>query len=328
MAQIAAGFASSHGIMVTADLEDWQHHFSSFDRKVDLYDPSGHRRSYDDWVATAPEKAVALIEPKLVAQRYHEMKQAVARLQTDIEQAELDALIIFGDDQNELFDSDNMPAIGIYYGETIPNLARSEQRSSDWIKRARDRRLEESIPRDYPVHAALARHLIAGLIARNFDPATLSRLPDGKGEGHAFSFVHRLYMTTRAIPIVPIFVNTFYAPNQPTPQRCLDLGRAIAASVESFPGNLRVGVFASGGLSHFVVDEELDRGFLAALKRKDDAYVRNLPARRLESGNSELRNWIAAYGAASHLKFAVNTYIPGYRTPALTGTGLCFARWV
>ena len=37
-----------------------------------------------------------------------------------------------------------------------------------------------------------------------------------------------------------------------------------APRVTAFPADARVGIAASGGLSHFVVDEELDRAFLAA----------------------------------------------------------------
>ena len=43
----------------------------------------------------------------------------MARLRDDVAAARLDALIVVGDDQEELFHHDNMPAIGIYYGETI-----------------------------------------------------------------------------------------------------------------------------------------------------------------------------------------------------------------
>jgi 3-O-methylgallate 3,4-dioxygenase len=38
-----------------------------------------------------------------------------------------------------------------------------------------------------------------------------------------------------------------------------------------------------------------------------------------------MRNWICMAGAASQLDLAWVTYVPGYRTPALTGTGLGFA---
>src|SRR5437763_13121980 len=68
------------------------------------------------------------------------------------------------------------------------------------------------------------------------------------------------------IPIVPIFVNNYFPPNQPTSSRCYDLGLALHQAIESSPADLRVGVDASGGLSHIVTNKRLDRQLLAALR--------------------------------------------------------------
>jgi 3-O-methylgallate 3,4-dioxygenase len=90
---------------------------------------------------------------------------------------------------------------------------------------------------------------------------------------------------------------------------------------------LRVGLIASGGLSHFVVDEELDHGIIAALKKKDIAHLGALKPERLKAGSSEIRSWIAVAAAVQHLDLKWIDYIPAYRTPALTGTGLAFGVW-
>ncbi len=82
---------------------------------------------------------------------------------------------------------------------------------------------------------------------------------------------------------------------------------------------------ASGGLSHFVVDEPFDTALLDALRRKDAAFFRNAPLTKLMSGSSEIRNWICLAGAVGPLDMAWSSYVPGYRTPALSGTGLSFA---
>jgi 3-O-methylgallate 3,4-dioxygenase len=52
-----------------------------------------------------------------------------------------------------------------------------------------------------------------------------------------------------------------------------------------------------------------------------------LPREQLNSGSSEIRNWICAAGALEHLDLSWVDYFPGYRTSAGTGTGLCFASW-
>jgi hypothetical protein len=130
-----------------------------------------------------------------------------------------------------------------------------------------------------------------------------------------------------AVPVVPIFLNTYYPPNQPSPRRCYKLGQALREAVETYPEKRRIGVVASGGLSHFTVDEALDGELIRALREKDAMALQNLPRGQLNSGSSEIRNWICAAGALEHLDLNWVNYYPGYRTPAGTGTGLCFASW-
>jgi 3-O-methylgallate 3,4-dioxygenase len=101
----------------------------------------------------------------------------------------------------------------------------------------------------------------------------------------------------------------------------------VRTAVASWSSDARVAIIASGGLSHFVVDEELDRRFLSALQRSDSDALGALPRGQLRSGNSELLNWIAAAGALEGRPLTVVDYIPGYRTPAGTGTGMAFVYW-
>jgi len=88
--------------------------------------------------------------------------------------------------------------------------------------------------------------------------------------------------------------------------------------------NTKIGIFASGGLSHFTVDEELDRQLLKACSEGDGTALSGIPVRKLNSGSSEIRNWIVAAGAAAGLKTAWQEYVPLYRTPAGTGCGMAF----
>jgi len=108
------------------------------------------------------------------------------------------------------------------------------------------------------------------------------------------------------------------------PMRLMLLGEQLIAFRDT---DGKVGIIASGGLSHFVVDEKLDRGFLDMLKRNDGEAIQNLPRKLLNSGSSEIRNWICVAGAVEHLSLEWSLYEPGYRTPAGTGTGLGFAFW-
>ena len=97
--------------------------------------------------------------------------------------------------------------------------------------------------------------------------------------------------------------------------------------IEGYPEDLRIGVLASGGLSHFVVDEPLDHAVIDALKRKDLDSLARLDPRHLKAGSSEIRNWIVVASAATHLDLKWISYTPSYRTPAGTGIGLGFASW-
>jgi hypothetical protein len=93
------------------------------------------------------------------------------------------------------------------------------------------------------------------------------------------------------------------------------------------PGNARVGILGSGGLSHFMVDEDLDRLVLDACRRNDGEALSSIPMKKLNSGTSEIRNWIAVAGASKHLKTDWQEYIPCYRSAAGTGCGMGFAVW-
>ena len=161
-----------------------------------------------------------------------------------------------------------------------------------------------------------------------FDVASSKRLPEGEGEGHAVAYVHRRVMdANKPVPVVPVFLNTYFPPNQPRPRRCYALGQAIRKAVEAYAGDARVGILASGGLSHFLVDEDFDRAILKACADKDAAFLQNLPRNKLNAGSSEILNWVGVAGAVEHLDLNWFEYVPGYRTPAGTGTGLSFASW-
>src|SRR5207302_7705924 len=224
--------------------------------------------------------------PDRMETRHAAVQEAISRLGEYLREARLDTLIVVGDDQEELYHSQNMPGILVYYGETIRNVPLAPVKEPNWGWRASARWHEEKEPRDYPVDARLARHLIDQLIDREFDVATSDGLPAEEGEGHAIGFVHKRIMQDvpqPTVPIVPVCINTYYPPNQPTPRRCYRLGQAIRAAVESYPKDIRVGIIGSGGLSHFVVDEALDRGFIDMLRKKDAAGIESLPRETLNS---------------------------------------------
>jgi len=328
MARLVAAFGSSHSIMLVSQREDWQHGFRAIDPKnPHYYDREGNKTTYAQLLEVAPRNAEAMVTPDRMGERWDQAEAAMDTLRDRIAAAKLDVLLVVGDDQTELFRTTNNPAFAIYYGNTIRNAKAEVADSDGWYKKARMVRQEPGADRDYPVKADLAEWLIRELCELDFDMAAMDGLEPGQFEGHAFSFVHRRYLQGIDLPIVPVIVNTFDPPNQPTPRRCVQLGAALRELIKAYPEDLRVGVLASGGLSHFVVDEALDQAIIDAIRRKDTAWLAALDPRRLQAGSSEIRNWLIAVEAVKELDLEWVTYVPGYRSPALTGTGLCFAAW-
>jgi 3-O-methylgallate 3,4-dioxygenase len=262
-----------------------------------------------------------------MSERFDQAMAAMEELHKRIRAAKLDVLLVVGDDQTELFRTTNTPAFAIYHGETIRNAMRVVDPEDSWFVRARAERQEPSGDVYYPVKADMAKWLIRQLCDRDFDIAAMEGLEQNDYEGHAFSFIHRRYLQDIGVPVIPVIINTFDPPNQPTPHRCVQLGNALRELIAAWPGDLRVGIMASGGLSHFIVEEKLDNDIIDALRRKDTDWLSALDPKKLMAGSSEIRNWLVAAGALTDLDLEWVSYTAGYRTPALTGTGLGFAAW-
>ncbi|MGH2543887.1 MAG: extradiol ring-cleavage dioxygenase, partial [Ardenticatenaceae bacterium] len=262
-------------------------------------------------------------------QQHHEANQkGIARLSQAYADASLDALIIVGDDQEEMFLDDNMPMITVYWGDTIKNGEQIPPDAPEARRAAAWGWGEVDGEKSYPVASDVGLHLIEHLREREFDIAHSRRMPAHRAYmGHAYGFVYRRIMQGNIIPVVPVMVNTYHAPNQPTLNRCYQLGREIRDAVESLPSDIRVGIIASGGLSHFVIDEEMDGTVMKALREGDDDTLVSLPRERLNSGTSEIRNWITMAGASEGLSHRWSDYVPSYRSPAGTGCAMGFGIW-
>ena len=328
MARLAAAFGSSHSPALNSPAADMPGHARRDEQYQNHLDREGRRVSFEQLLKSAPAEIHHQISPEVIEKRISACERHIERLARSIAEAQLDALIIVGDDQKEQYFEDNLPAVLVYCGRAIVNgVLDLPAGAPEYWKRARSQYFEPDAPREYPVAAELAAHMVGFLIENDFDVAYGAMLPRPRGEGHAFGFVHRRLLAGNIVPVVPVVVNTYYPPNQPRPACCYRLGQAIRSSIESFPGGERVGILASGGLSHFTVDEALDRGMLEACARNDAQALTAIPTRKLNSGSSEIRNWIVTAGAAEKLHTEWQEYEPLYRTPAGTGCGMAFAVW-
>jgi hypothetical protein len=151
--------------------------------------------------------------------------------------------------------------------------------------------------------------------------------PRKAGFGHAYGFIVKRMFRGRRIPVVPILLNTYFPPNVPSAARCHDIGKALRAVVEASASTARVAIVASGGLSHFVVDESLDGQVIGALQSHDASVLRGLPRKALVSGSSEILNWVLAAGALENMQVTWKLYETLRRTAAGTGVGAAFLIW-
>jgi hypothetical protein len=129
-------------------------------------------------------------------------------------------------------------------------------------------------------------------------------------------------------PILPLAVNMVRHPI-PTSQRLHKLGYALRAAIASYPGNARVAVIATGGMSHQIsgarfgiANEEWDRTFLQRIEKDVDGLVAIPQEEIMKVGGteaSELAIWFAMRGALSDNLRRVHEF---YTFPQVTGCGV------
>lgn len=327
MAKVVMGIGSSHSPALLMKPDAWLARAEVDDKKLHaLHDFTGRRVSYDELMTQSTPTLLKEIEPQLLEERHQANEKAIRRVAQALDDANPDIVVIVGDDHKEVYQEDNMPALAVYWGETLP------YRPQGIMKWKYDPKLMPDFwywqdARDYPVASEFARRLIGDFMKRDFDPAHSQYYPEGQGMSHSFGYVYRRIMTEKTYPIIPVNVNTYYPPNQVTPLRCYRIGEAIRESIEAWPEDLRVVVMATGGLSHFVVDEAFDRKFIDIMASGGPEDHAALPLEKLQSGNSEFRCWSVLAGAVRGKTMNLIDYVPCYRSPAGTGCAMAFAYW-
>jgi len=282
--------------------------------------------------------------------KFQRCMRAFNVLREKLETAKPDVLLIVSNDQLEQFDFSNYPALAIYLGPEMEGPATT----SGYLQRIMGKEFT-------PVkswakvkgHPELGKQLLVGLMKKGFDLTFSLDLPNKK-RGMAHGFLRPAYYVTPQydLPILPLFVNCYYAP-QPSGKRCYELGRALKQVIEEVSLGLRVVVIGSGGLWHTpavpdaYLNEEFDRGILECVRTGNASKMAEYfdsvewPYRSaapgvaeklidgigisvgVGSGTGETRNWIVAASVADGVKGTVVDYVPIYASP----TGAGFAYW-
>jgi aromatic ring-opening dioxygenase catalytic subunit (LigB family) len=244
------------------------------------------------------------------ADQKERLTQAFRELGKRVKAARPDVLVVVSPDHWSNFFLDNYPAVCIGVGGT------NEGPPEPWMK---------AFPhREIPGHPDFAFHLVN---SGGFEPSISHRLKLDHG-----ICIPLWRMQLEKMPaLVPMLVNSIEPP-MPSLARCLEWGRLLRKAIESFPGKLRVGILATGGLSHSIgektmgaIHEDFDREtiklFSSSEKLLVDYLDRELPSRG--NGSEEVRNWLVAHGAAGGRGFQLVDYLP---VPAVI-VGCGFAAW-
>jgi hypothetical protein len=317
MAKIVIGIGTSHSPQLSVRAAEWP-----LLREKDEHDP---RLDYPSLLKRAKPGLESELTAEKFRQRDEACQTAIKTLGDALTKSKADVVVVFGDDQQEQFHDDNMPTFSVYHGKSLPVVTHTGRNPAAW-KNAEEHGWAQTAP-EYETNSDLANHLIRSLVNDEFDIARCNKLRPEIGVGHAFSFLYRRVLPGGKLPMVPVMVNTYYPPNQPTPKRCYAFGQAVRKAIESWASDKRVAVMASGGLSHVVIDEEIDRMTLDGLKSKKPEILWRLPRERLWGGTSEILNWVTLAGVVESMDLKYLEYVTTYRSPAATGCGMGFAYW-
>jgi protocatechuate 4,5-dioxygenase beta chain len=176
--------------------------------------------------------------------------------------------------------------------------------------------------------AEFSVHLCESLIAQEFDLTVCQEL----GVEHGFLVPMNLCFphTSSGWPVkcVPLQVNVVQHP-LPTARRCYRLGQALRRAVETYPGEPKVVILGTGGMSHQLqgkrfghMNEAFDQWFLDELEKDPERLADITHQRIMEEAGAEaveLIMWLTMRGALPAQAKRVHRH---YYAPMTTGMGL------
>src|SRR5262245_62489384 len=126
MADIVLGLGTSHTPMLTLPGDLWSAYAQRDARNPELaFPPDGVVMSYDEALRSVPAEVRARYRgPEPFLGQAQTCQRALDELSRSLREAAPDITIIVGDDQDEWFYEDNMPALSVYWGDTAPLVPR------------------------------------------------------------------------------------------------------------------------------------------------------------------------------------------------------------
>jgi hypothetical protein len=337
MAELVFALATSHGPMLGTPPDQWILRANG-DRTIPNHWFRGEQLDFErlsNVRADQRERFAAACSIDEWRLRHARCQNHLDVLAARFAAARIDLVVIVGNDQRELLTDDLRPSILVVGAPTLANVPLTEAERAKLPEGISISELSHC-PQDgaqYPGAPSEAACVAQELTSRGFDVAFSKALPMGSGrhEGvpHAFGFIYRRILCDIPPPSIPIMLNVGVPPNRPTAARCMQLGHALLEVVRALPGNARIALVASGGLSHFVIDETVDAVIVNAISERNIDPLAELPESWLEGHSAEIKNWIPVIVAAatSELELDSLDYVPCYRTEAGTGNAMAFASW-
>jgi hypothetical protein len=329
MAEIVLGIGSSHGPLLSTPPEQWDLRAKA-DKENKSHWFRGKTYDYETLLKERAPGFAKEVEVETRRARHAQCRRAMEVLGRKFQEVAPDAVVIVGNDQREFFDAGLTPSITVYRGEQIKNVQHLHEDAPGLnVAEPGNSPTEGAM---YPGASDLADHILDRLAEENFDLAQSNTTPTSAPRGgipHAYGFLYHSILGDAPPPSVPIILNVHFPHNVPKNRRCLDLGRALHRAIKSFKGYKRVALMASGGLTHFVIDEDLDQKILTALEKGDESALEAIPENVFKVGTAEIKNWypvIAAMNAEGRKSHQVD-YVPCYRSEAGTGNAMAFVYW-
>ena len=246
---------------------------------------------------------------------YQEMTlAATAEMRRRLLAAKPDVILAFSNDHLLNWPINNMPDFTVGIGEAHVGPA---DWFDEWVALPKYR---------IPGHPRLARDIVNEGARRGLAFAYLREMQFDDGISVPMHYLN----PASTIPLVPVGMNCTVPPI-PTPRRMYEVGTLLGEVLRGYPGDERIAILATGGLSHepggpryFWVDEEFDLWFLDLLKKGDhEQLLRECTLEKMEAagsgGTAELNAWILAM-AFTRGPAEVLAYMPAIEWR--TGTGM------
>ena len=235
------------------------------------------------------------------AKRLADISATFTELRRRYDAARPDVLVMVSPDHWVNFFMNNLPSVCIGVGE------QHDGPPEPWLK---------GVPyKTISGHPEFALHLAQCAMDTGFEPSLSYKME----LDHGFVIPFWKMGLAQMPAVVPVVVNTVEPP-YPSLKRCSEWGKLIRSAIDSFPGDLRVALVATGGLSHSIgehdmgrIDEKFDLACAEHFRSSPmDTLLGFLEDNVVAAGNgtAEVRNWLAVHSAVGGKGFDLIGYHP------------------